>query len=141
MEIHFDSEPGDETRKVDLFKCKEERERRVAMKDLYFLLSRNYEKRSKVFGKSDIKKNPVAERIAFKDIYVHLVPFPLCNDVLTIHGIYLFFSSDPHQQYLSCVKVMGLTYVQIFFNASKILFYRLTYTVCQVFKRFICQQV
>lgn len=40
----------------------------------------------------------------------------------------------PHQQYLSCVKVMG-SYVQIFFNASKILFYRLTYIVCQVFKR------
>lgn len=39
----------------------------------------------------------------------------------------------PHQQYLSCVKVMG-SYVQIFLMPLK-LFYRLTYIVCQVFKR------
>lgn len=28
-----------------------------------------------------------------------------------------------------------------FFNASKILFYILTYTVCLVFKGYICQQI
>lgn len=49
------------------------------MKDLYFLLSLNFNpvKMLKSFGKSDIKKNKltVADRIAFKNIYVHLVTF------------------------------------------------------------------
>lgn len=47
------------------------------MKDLYFLLSLNFNpvKLLKSFGKSDIKKLTVAERIAFKNIYVHLVTF------------------------------------------------------------------
>lgn len=40
--------------------------------------------------------------------------FSLCNDVLTIHDIYLLFFNDPHKQYLLCVKVLGL-YVKIFF--------------------------
>ena len=49
--------------------------------------------------------------------------------------VFICYSSMtlPHQQYLSCVKVMG-SYVQIFLMPLK-LFYRLTYIVCQVFKR------
>lgn len=48
--------------------------------------------------------------------------------------VFICYSSMnlPHQQDLSCVKVMSL--MCRFFNASKILFYRLTYTVCQVLK-------
>lgn len=75
MEIHFDSEPGEKQWKVDLFKCKEESERHVAMKDLYFLLSLNYGNARKFLARMILKKKTVAERIAFKNIYVHLVPF------------------------------------------------------------------
>lgn len=43
-------------------------ERHVAMKDLYFLLSLNlkFRENAQSFGESDIKKQAVAERIAFK---------------------------------------------------------------------------
>lgn len=67
--------------------------------------------------------------------------FPLCSDVLTIHGIYLLFFNDPF--HIDSIYHVLRSWVLCagFINASEILFYRLPYTVCQVFKRFICQQV
>lgn len=89
-------------------------------------------KNAQSFGESDMKS-----RLWLKELHLKYLCAPcyflLCNDVLAIYGIYLLFSNDPHQQYLLCVKVLGLK-CRFFFNASKILFYILTYTVCLVFK-------
>lgn len=85
-------------------------ERRVAMKDLYFLLSLNlkFRENAQSFGESDIKS-----RLRLKELHLKYLCAPcyflLCNDVLTMYGIYLLFFNDPHhQQYLLCVKVLGL---------------------------------
>lgn len=80
------------------------------MNDLYFLLSLNLKKKrenAQSFGESDIKSRLWLKELLLKYLCAPCY-FLLCNDVLTIHGIYLLFFNDPHQQYLLCVKVLGL---------------------------------
>lgn len=86
-----------------------EREKHVAMKDLYFLSSLNLKscENAQSFGESDIKSRLWLKELLLKYLCAPCY-FLLCNDVLTNHGIYLLFFNDPHHQYLLRVKVLGL---------------------------------
>lgn len=82
-------------------------------------------------GESDIRS-----RLWLKELHLKYLCAPccflLCNDVLTVYDIYLLFFSDPHQRIYYVLR--SWVFSVVFFNASKILFYILTYTACLVFK-------
>lgn len=112
------------TWKVDLFKWKTnktERKRHVAMEDLYFLLSRNFNpvKMLKSFGKSVIKNWLWLKELHLKIFMCTLLLSTLQWCINNSWYLFVILQWPFHIHSIYHVLRYG-SYVQIFFNASKI---------------------
>lgn len=94
----------------------------------------------KSFGKSDIKNWLWLKELHLKIFMCTLLLFTLQWCINNSWYLFVILQWPFHINNIYHV-LRSWVLCADFFNASKILFYRLTYTVCQVFKRFICQQV